>query len=485
MKFEELNLIQPLVDAVHKAKYGETTPIQEKAIPAVLSGKDILATAQTGTGKTAAFALPILHKLSDHYDHNVRALIMTPTRELAVQIFEDLKKYGRYLKIRDCCVYGGAPQRPQKTALFKGCDVLVATPGRLNDFMNQGVLDLSHVEMFVLDEADRMLDMGFLPDVRKIVNDLPEERQTLMFSATMPREIETLADELLNDPEEIHMAPQSTPAETVDQHLIYVNKPDKKRVLPELLKEENVRKAIVFTRTKVRADRLVKKLAEAGIEALAIHGDKTQGQRMNALQRFRTNQIHVLVATDVAARGIDIPDVTHVFNYDMPEEPESYIHRIGRAGRAGKEGTSVSLCCEEEIGLLAAIERLIGKKIPVMTTEWSLDPAAMKRSHGHRLAERTPEGRKKSSGYRSKRSVKGKKPFIKSDETKSSRKESHKKPARHRYDAAPSKETKPSFRTKRKPGAGRKKINGSAAVGKSGGKRRNTKTGQKRRTKRS
>ena len=360
----------------------------------MLEGKDIIACAQTGTGKTAAFALPILNKLEYKKKHQIRALVLTPTRELAVQIFENFKKFGRYLKLRACCVYGGAPSGPQRKALRSGCDILIAPPGRLNDFMVQGEIILSDIEVFVLDEADRMLDMGFIGDVRTIASRIPEVRQTVMFSATMPKEIKELANELLHDPVDIRVAPPASPAETITQYLVYCEKADKKRVLKDMLMSPEVTKAIVFTRTKIGADRLTKKLIEDGIKVLTIHGDKTQGQRQNALQRFRTNQVDVLVATDVAARGIDISDISHVFNYDLPEEDESYIHRIGRAGRAGKEGVSISLCCHEELGLLASIEKMLKKEIPLMKTEYSIELKRKKASDSK--YNRRPPFKKKS-----------------------------------------------------------------------------------------
>ena len=394
MNFTDLELKEPILSAVSKAKYETPSPIQEKAIPVMLEGKDIIACAQTGTGKTAAFALPILNKLEYKKKHQIRALVLTPTRELAVQIFENFKKFGRYLKLRACCVYGGAPSGPQRKALRSGCDILIATPGRLNDFMVQGEIILSDIEVFVLDEADRMLDMGFIGDVRTIASRIPEVRQTVMFSATMPKEIKELANELLHDPVDIRVAPPASPAETITQYLVYCEKADKKRVLKDMLMSPEVTKAIVFTRTKIGADRLTKKLIEDGIKVLTIHGDKTQGQRQNALQRFRTNQVDVLVATDVAARGIDISDISHVFNYDLPEEDESYIHRIGRAGRAGKEGISISLCCHEELGLLASIEKMLKKEIPLMKTEYSIELKRKKTSAGK--SNRRPPFKKKS-----------------------------------------------------------------------------------------
>ena len=400
MNFTDLELKEPILSAVSKAKYETPSPIQEQAIPVMLEGKDIVACAQTGTGKTAAFALPILNKLEYKKKHQIRALVLTPTRELAIQIFENFKKFGRYLKLRACCVYGGAPSGPQRKALRSGCDILIATPGRLNDFMVQGEIILSDIEVFVLDEADRMLDMGFIGDVRTIASRIPEVRQTVMFSATMPKEIKELANELLHDPVDIRVAPPASPAETITQYLVYCEKADKKRVLKDMLVSPEVTKAIIFTRTKIGADRLTKKLIEDGIKVLTIHGDKTQGQRQNALQRFRTNQVNVLVATDVAARGIDISNISHVFNYDLPEEDESYIHRIGRAGRAGKEGISISLCCHEELGLLASIEKMLKKEIPLMKTEYSIElkrkKASESKSNGRRQFKKKTDTRNTS-----------------------------------------------------------------------------------------
>ncbi|WP_130838012.1 DEAD/DEAH box helicase [Lachnoclostridium sp. Marseille-P6806] len=372
MSFKELKLKRDIQSAVGKAGYSEPTPIQEKAIPEIIAGRDLIACAQTGTGKTAAFALPILNRLEEIRPKKIRALVLTPTRELAIQIFDSFRKYGRYLKLRTVCVYGGAKPGAQIAALERGCDILVATPGRLQDFMNSGYIRISEVEIFVLDEADRMLDMGFIGDVRKIASHLPGERQTVMFSATMPPKIEELAGELLTDPAIVKVAQTTDPADTVNQSLVFTEKVDKKHLLGDLLKKEEVKKSIVFTRTKHGADRLVRDLGKEGVAAIAIHGDKTQGQRQNALERFRSGGVKVLVATDVASRGIDIPKITHVFNYDLPMESESYIHRIGRAGRAGESGEAVTLCCEEELELLRDIEKMMKKEIPEIETSYSV-----------------------------------------------------------------------------------------------------------------
>ncbi len=393
MTFQELNLNQQLQDAVQKAGYREPSPIQEKAIPEMLDGHDLIACAQTGTGKTAAFALPILNELKVLRKHKIRALVLTPTRELAIQIFENFKKYGRYLKLRTVCIYGGAKQGPQLAALDRGCDILVATPGRLMDYMDRGIVSLDAIEMFVLDEGDRMLDMGFVNDIRKIVSKMNTERQTVLFSATMPKPIEQLAREILRDPVEVKVAPTTSPAETVDQKICFTEKENKKLVLGSFLTQPQVKKSIVFTRTKHGADRLVRELKKEGINSLSIHGDKAQGQRQNALERFRSGNIKVLVATDVAARGIDIPKITHVFNYDLPEESESYIHRIGRAGRAGKSGEAVSLCCSEELGLLYDIEHMMKKEIPEVETEWTVALERKKKPSANKRMQ------KKNGGY--------------------------------------------------------------------------------------
>jgi ATP-dependent RNA helicase RhlE len=373
MNFNELNLKKPILDAIRKAGYEHPSPIQEQAIPEMLAGRDMIACAQTGTGKTAAFALPILNQLTVEKKSRIRALILTPTRELAVQIFDNFKKYGRYMRLRTVCIYGGAKQGPQIAALKRGCDILVATPGRLMDYMDRKIVSLDEVEIFTLDEADRMLDMGFIHDIRKIAGAVPKKRQTVMYSATMPKEIESLARELLHEPVDIRIAPTTSPTENVNQSIVFTEKTDKKLVLADYLNQDAVRKSIVFTRTKHGADHLVRDLKRAGIPALAIHGDKTQGQRQSALERFKSGRVGVLVATDVASRGIDIPKISHVFNYDLPEESESYIHRIGRAGRAGERGEAVSLCCSDEMGLLHDIEKMMKQEIPTVETEWSVE----------------------------------------------------------------------------------------------------------------
>ena len=346
--FEDLSLIQPLQQAVADANYTTPSPIQEKAIPPVLSGRDLLACAQTGTGKTAAFALPILQLLKARPPRQkkaIRTLILTPTRELALQIQESFETYGKYLSLHSTVIFGGVGQAPQVEALRRGVDILVATPGRLNDLIGQGHIKLENVEIFVLDEADRMLDMGFVNDVKKVIRYLPKKRQTLLFSATMPDEIVELADSLLYKPSKVFVTPVSSTVESIDQSLYKVDKKNKRYLLAKLLSAPDVGSALVFTRTKHGADRVVRELSRAGIRAVAIHGNKSQGARQSALGQFKDGKVKVLVATDIAARGIDISELSHVFNYDLPNVPETYVHRIGRTGRAGRGGTAVSFCC--------------------------------------------------------------------------------------------------------------------------------------------
>ena len=348
--------------------YVSPTPIQNKAIPHVLAGRDLLGCAQTGTGKTAAFAIPIIQLLHQQQatHRGIKALVLTPTRELAIQIDESFATYGKHTNVSHTIVYGGVSQVPQTRALRKGADVLVATPGRLLDLMNQGFISLKQLEIFVLDEADRMLDMGFINDIRKVIARLPERRQTLFFSATMPAEIQKLSSVLLNNPVKVEITPPTSTVEKITQSIYHTNKADKPSMLLHLLNEQNVPTALVFTRTKHGADRVVKFLHRAQVKAAAIHGNKSQNARMSALSDFKTGRIKVLVATDIAARGIDIDELSHVFNYDLPNVPETYIHRIGRTGRAGLEGTAIAFCDVEERKELRDIEKLIAMKIPVV-----------------------------------------------------------------------------------------------------------------------
>lgn len=384
MTFKELNLSAPLLRAVQEAGYETPSPIQAAAIPPVLSGRDLMGCAQTGTGKTAAFALPMLDRLTANAPRRkgaIRALILTPTRELALQIGESFDAYGKYLKLRSIVIFGGVGQAPQVEALKKGVDILIACPGRLNDLIGQGFIDLSNLEIFVLDEADRMLDMGFVHDVKKVIAKLPGERQNLMFSATMPTEIEQLAAGILRKPAFVKVDPVSSTVDRIQQSLYHVEKGNKKFLLPWLIKnlQPPVVNALVFSRTKHGADKIAKDLTKQGIPAAAIHGNKSQTARVTALENFKAGKTKVLVATDIAARGIDISELSHVFNYDLPEVPETYVHRIGRTARAGADGTAVSFCAPEEQEYLAGIEKLNRRKIPVVSGHpWDGVPAPVR-----------------------------------------------------------------------------------------------------------
>jgi ATP-dependent RNA helicase RhlE len=370
MLFEQLGLIAPLLKALQKEGYTTPTPIQAQTIPHALQGKDILGLAQTGTGKTAAFALPILQLLNreqfNGYKHT-RALILTPTRELATQISESFQSYGRYTNVKQEVIFGGVSQHPQTIALRNGTDVLIATPGRLLDLMNQGYVHLDYLELFVLDEADRMLDMGFIHDVRKVIKALPKQKQTMLFSATMPPQIAQLVASLLHNPLRVEVAPVSSAAERIEQFVYFIPKQKKQSLLVHLLNEKNIKRTLVFTRTKHGADRIAKELKKISIRADAIHGNKSQSARQNALHNFKTGKLKVLVATDIAARGIDVDALEHVINFDLPDVAETYVHRIGRTGRAGANGIAISFCDgKEEMGNLKSINKLIGLKIPAM-----------------------------------------------------------------------------------------------------------------------
>ena len=384
MTFNELNLSGPVLRAVAQAGYEAPSPIQASAIPPVLAGRDLMGCAQTGTGKTAAFALPMLDRLTASAPRKkgaIRALILTPTRELALQIGQSFEDYGKYLTLRSTVIFGGVGQAPQVEALKKGVDILIACPGRLNDLVGQGFIDLSNVEIFVLDEADRMLDMGFVHDVKKVIAKLPKQRQNLMFSATMPKEIEQLAAGILHDPAFVKVDPVSSTVDRIQQSLYFVEKGNKKLLLPWLIKnlQPPVVNALVFSRTKHGADKIAKDLTKQGIPAAAIHGNKSQTARVTALEDFKAGKTRVLVATDIAARGIDISELSHVFNYDLPEVPETYVHRIGRTARAGADGTAISFCAPEEKEYLAGIEKLNRRQIPVVSGHpWDGVPAPVK-----------------------------------------------------------------------------------------------------------
>jgi len=373
--FTELGLAEPLLKALDAEGYTIPTPIQAQAIPHLLEGRDVLGIAQTGTGKTAAFALPILHRLNADgrrpASRTTRVLILTPTRELAVQISEGFGAYGKNMRFKRAVIFGGVGQVPQVQAVAGGVDVLVATPGRLIDLMDQGHLNLNGVEMLVLDEADRMLDMGFIHAVRKIAAKLPKKRQTLLFSATMPDSVADLAAGLLHNPVRVEVTPVATTAEKIEQKVMFVTRDNKRELLAELLRDKSVSRAIVFTRTKHGANRVAEQLSKSGVAADAIHGNKSQGARQKALNAFKAGEIRALVATDIAARGIDVDGVTHVINYELPNEPESYVHRIGRTARAGADGMAFSLCEAEEISYLRQIEKTIRMSVPVdVDHEW-------------------------------------------------------------------------------------------------------------------
>ncbi len=373
MLFSELGLIEPLLKAVAQEGYKTPTPIQEQAIPVVLAGRDLLGCAQTGTGKTASFVLPLLQRMHEQKEaaavkgHTIKTLVLTPTRELATQIHESIGTYGKFLNLKSVVIYGGVPQSRQVQDLRRGCDLVVATPGRLMDLLNQGILSLNGIEYFVLDEADRMLDMGFVVEVKRIIAKLPKKRQTLFFSATIPPAILSLVQILLTNPVEIAVTPGATTTELVDQSLYYVQKSEKRSLLHHLLKEGGRKSVLVFTRTKHGADRVARDLNRSGFNATALHGDKTQQARERSLQGFKDGKLQILVATDIAARGIDIDELGLVVNFDLPNIPETYVHRIGRTGRAGVFGKAISFCDYEEKIYLKDIQKLIGQTVPVIS----------------------------------------------------------------------------------------------------------------------
>ena len=416
MPFEKLELSERILKALKEKGYLKPTPIQAQAIPHILAGDDIFGCAQTGTGKTAAFALPIIHKLNAEFaaawqkgekpakkhrgSRKIRALILTPTRELAAQIAENFEQYGKFTNLKYAVVFGGVKQEPQARKLNKGVDILVATPGRLFDLMDQKIVNLDDVEMFVLDEADRMLDMGFLPDIRKVVKALPESRQTLFFSATLPKEIKKLADSILTDPVTIQTSDKrSSAADTVTQYLYYIEGNRKNALLTKLLEDPEITRAIVFTRTKRRADRTAKKLyKDSGIRAEAFHSDKTQNARQKILKGFKNGRTRVLIATDIASRGIDVDEITHVFNYDLPDEPESYVHRIGRTGRAGASGIAISFCNSDQRSNLKQIQKMLGFKIAVL--EHDIPPMSTSERHQIERSKDSQIGKKQKQNRR-------------------------------------------------------------------------------------
>jgi len=369
LNFTDLNLIDPIAKAIQEQGYTNPTPIQERSIPEILKGRDFLGCAQTGTGKTAAFSIPILQNLAQkdlRNNKNIKALILTPTRELAIQIEENIKAYGKHLPLKHLVIFGGVKQGNQEAALRKGVDILVATPGRLLDFVAQGIISLKNLEIFVLDEADRMLDMGFVHDVKRIIKLLPPKRQTLFFSATMPAEIQKLADSILNNPVKVEVTPVSSTAETIKQSVYFVEREDKLNLLTHILKNDISDSVLVFARTKHGADKIARKLQKDNITTEAIHGNKSQNARQNALTNFKSGKTRVLVATDIAARGIDIDELKYVVNFELSDVSETYVHRIGRTGRAGAEGTSISFVDSLDLLNLKNTEKLIGMKIPIV-----------------------------------------------------------------------------------------------------------------------
>ena len=367
MTFENLKLIDPILRALKEEGYASPTPIQEQSIPVLLQGKDLIGCAQTGTGKTAAFTIPILLTLyNSNHKKDIKALVLTPTRELAIQIGESFEAYGKYTGLRHTVIFGGVKQKQQTDELRRGSSILIATPGRLLDLIEQGFVSLKALDFFVLDEADRMLDMGFIHDIKRILKLLPSKRQTLLFSATMPPEIEKLANSMLNKPSKVEVTPISSTVDIISQYIYHVEKKEKTNLLIHLLENTNIESALVFTRTKYGADKLSRALRKQGITADAIHGNKSQNARQRSLSEFKEHTLRVLIATDIAARGIDVDQLSHVFNYELPNVPETYVHRIGRTGRAGHEGVAISLCDSEEIPYLKTIQKLINKNIEVV-----------------------------------------------------------------------------------------------------------------------
>ena len=395
--FDALNLSEPICRAVRGEKYDTPTPIQQKAIPYLIEGRDLLGCAQTGTGKTAAFALPILHRLSEKRtapgSKGPRALILTPTRELASQISDSFRVYGKYLNLKQAVVYGGVSPKPQISALRRGVDILIATPGRMIDLYQQRCLRLDQIEIFVLDEADRMLDMGFLPDIKKIYAMTPDNRQSMLFSATLPDDILRLTSQFLNDPVKVSVNPPASTVDRIDQRVLFVDRENKGALLESVLQEESIHRALVFSRTKHGANRIVKNLGKAQIKADSIHGNKSQAARMEALRKFRAGKVRVLVATDIASRGLDVEGITHVINYELPNEAESYVHRVGRTARAGATGVALSFCDAGEKGYLHNIERTINRVVTVIDDHpYHSESIASKPKRG------SSSGRKSSSG---------------------------------------------------------------------------------------
>lgn len=419
MPFNTLGLSEALLKAVSKKGYTTPSPIQQKAIPPILDGKDVLASAQTGTGKTAGFTLPLLHLLSENPKEKyrpIRALILTPTRELAAQVYANVKEYSEFLNIRSAVIFGGVNQKPQAATLRQGIDVLVATPGRLLDLQNQGLLSLKRVEIFVLDEADRMLDMGFLRDIERVIKSMPEKRQNLMFSATFSKDIKKLAHGILNHPVQVEATPENTTVDAISQKIYRVAKGLKTDLIIKLISEGNWKQVLVFNRTKHGANKLCEKMVKAGITAAAIHGNKSQGARTKALAGFKSGKVRVLVATDIAARGLDIPLLPHVINFELPNIPEDYVHRIGRTGRAGASGEALSLVSADETSFLSDIEKLIEMKLPVEIVEgFEPDPNASTKPIKQGQGRQNRNSRKSNNSGNSNRNNKSRRPNRNSD----------------------------------------------------------------------
>ena len=415
MLFKDLDIIKPILKALEESGYEKPTEIQKKSIPVVLKGKDILGCAQTGTGKTAAFAIPILQNIAadKEKDNNrsIKALIVAPTRELAIQIEESFAAYSKYLDVKDTVIFGGVNQSSQVRKIKAGVDILVATPGRLLDLSNQKHVDLKNIKYFVLDEADRMLDMGMIHDVKKIISRLPKERQNLLFSATMPKEVMKLVNSILNNPVKVEVQPVSSTVEIISQGVYYVPKKNKRSLLIHLLKDESIKSVIVFSRTKHGANKIAKDLEKSGVTSAAIHGNKSQNQRQLALNNFKQGNIRVLVATDIAARGIDIDELSHVINYDLPDVAETYVHRIGRTGRAGSSGIAITFCDEEEKAMFRSIEKLIGKSIHVLEEEYEIIKPitnVVQRANNNSRNRNNNGSRNNTGNYREKRYIKNK-----------------------------------------------------------------------------
>ncbi len=469
MRFNDLNIIEPIMKALKDKGYVEPTPIQEKAIPLVLNRTDVLGCAQTGTGKTAAFAIPII-QLIERIEGNkqgpkkMRSLIVTPTRELAIQIDDNIREYSKYTNIKHAVIFGGVKQGAQVEKLKKGVNILTATPGRLLDLIGQGFISLSDIKLFVLDEADRMLDMGFIHDIRKLLELLPEQRQSLFFSATMPDNIVKLANKILTNPVKVEVAPVSSTAETIQQHMYYTNRANKRELLLHILENTDIDQALVFSRTKHGSDRIARHLHKNKIKASAIHGDKAQNQRQRALKDFKAGKIRVLVATDIAARGIDIDKLKYVINFDIPNIAETYVHRIGRSGRAGEEGIAIGICEPEENAYVKGIEKLIGKKIDVINDnpfpqtdkpmteaekkEWEKEKQRRKQEF-FANRKKKKEGRGGNNSSKTKRSAAGSNSRSSSNTKKKSEASSDKKA---KGSAAPSNDSRPNNHSKkRKP----------------------------------